>query len=170
MEKRLSNIAWSQSVAKLFAKKNIKYACISPGSRNTPLTLALIKEKSIKCISHIDERSNGFFSLGIAKKTNNPVIVLTTSGTATANLLPSIIEAYYSMTSLIIITADRPKNLINSGENQTINQVGIYKNFIRQMVDIKISNQISTLKKINKIINFANGDNNNHKPKAPREI
>ena len=88
-----------------------------------------------------------FFSLGIAKKTNNPVIVLTTSGTATANLLPSIIEAYYSMTSLIIITADRPKNLINSGENQTINQVGIYKNFIRQMIDIKISNQISTLKK-----------------------
>lgn len=161
MEKRLSNIAWSQSVAKLFAKKNIKYACISPGSRNTPLTLALIKEKSIKCISHIDERSNGFFSLGIAKKTNNPVIVLTTSGTATANLLPSIIEAYYSMTPLIIITADRPKNLVNSGENQTINQVDIYKNFIRQMVDIKISNQISTLKKINKIINFANGDNKN---------
>lgn len=161
MEKRLSNIAWSQSIANLFAKKNIKYACISPGSRNTPLTLALIKEKSIKCISHIDERSSGFFSLGIAKKTNNPVIVLTTSGTATANLLPSIIEAYYSMTPLIIITADRPKNLVNSGENQTINQVDIYKNFIRQMVDIKISNQISTLKKINKIIDVANGDNKN---------
>ena len=65
------------------------------------------------------------------------------------------------MTSLIIITADRPKNLINSGENQTINQVGIYKNFIRQMIDIKISNQISTLKKINKIINIAKGDNKN---------
>ena len=111
----------------------------------------VIKEKSIKWISHIDERSNGFFSLGIAKKTNNPVIVLTTSGTATANLLPSIIEAYYSMTPLIIITADRPKKLINTGENQTINQVGIYKNFIRQMIDIKISNQISTLKKINKM-------------------
>ena len=65
------------------------------------------------------------------------------------------------MTPLIIITADRPKNLVNSGENQTINQVDIYKNFIRQMVDIKVSNQISTLKKINKIINFANGDNKN---------
>ena len=65
------------------------------------------------------------------------------------------------MTPLIIITADRPKNLVNSGENQTINQVDIYKNFIRQMVDKKISNQISTLKKINKIIKFANGDNKN---------
>lgn len=161
MNKKISNISSSESIANLFVKKGIRYASISPGSRNTPLTLSLIKQKKIKCISHIDERSNSFFSLGIAKKTNKPVVVLTTSGTATANLLPAIIESYYSMTPLIIITADRPKRLINSGENQTINQIDIYKNFIRKMIDINPSNQISTLKKIDKIINIASGNNKN---------
>ena len=95
-----SNISWSKSIVNLLAKKNITYACISPGSRNTPLIHALIKQKSIKCISHIDERSSAFFGLGISKKTNSPTIILTTSGTATANLLPAIIEAYYSMIPL----------------------------------------------------------------------
>ena len=161
MQSNTSNISWSENIANLLVKKRIKHACISPGSRNTPLTHALIKEKSIKCISHIDERSNGFFSLGIAKKTKSPALVLTTSGTATANLLPAIIEAYYSMTPLIIITADRPKNLTNSGENQTINQVDIYKNFIRKMIDINITNQASTLKKIDDIINISNGNHKN---------
>ena len=161
MQSNTSNISWSENIVNLLVKKRIKHACISPGSRNTPLTHALIKEKSFKCISHIDERSNGFFSLGIAKKTKSPTLVLTTSGTATANLLPAIIEAYYSLTPLIIITADRPKNLTNSGENQTINQVDIYKNFIRKMIDINITNQASTLKKIDDIINIANGNHKN---------
>jgi len=161
MQSNTSNISWSENIVNLLVKKRIKYACISPGSRNTPLTHALIKEKSFKCISHIDERSNGFFSLGIAKKTKSPALVLTTSGTATANLLPAIIEAYYSMTPLIIITADRPKNLANSGENQTINQVNIYKNFIIKMIDINITNQESTLKKIDHIINLSNGNHKN---------
>ena len=161
MNINVSNISWSKSVVNLFVKKNIKYACISPGSRNTALTYALIKQKSIKCISHIDERSSAFFGLGIAKKTNSPTIILTTSGTATANLLPAIIEAYYSMTPLIIITADRPKRLLNTGENQTIDQTSIYSSYIRGMIDIKKSNKTSLLKKINKTINLATGDHKN---------
>lgn len=156
-----SNISWSKSIVNLLTKKNIKYACISPGSRNTPLIHALIKQKSIKCISHIDERSSAFFGLGISKKTNSPTIILTTSGTATANLLPAIIEAYYSMIPLIIITADRPKRLLNTGENQTINQTNIYSSYIRGMIDIEESTKTSTLKKIDKTINLAIGNHTN---------
>jgi len=156
-----SNISWPKSIVNLLAKKNIKYACISPGSRNTPLTHVLIKQKSIKCISHIDERSSAFFGLGISRKTNSPAIILTTSGTATANLLPAIVEAYYSMTPLIIITADRPKRLLNTGENQTIDQTNIYSSYIRGMLDIKESNKISILKKIENIIDLSIGNHNN---------
>ena len=156
-----SNISWPKSIVNLLAKKNIKYACISPGSRNTPLTHVLIKQKSIKCISHIDERSSAFFGLGISRKTNSPAIILTTSGTATANLLPAIVEAYYSMTPLIIITADRPKRLLNTGENQTIDQTNIYSSYIRGMLDIKESNKISILKKIENIIDLSIGNYNN---------
>ncbi|MAX29970.1 MAG: 2-succinyl-5-enolpyruvyl-6-hydroxy-3-cyclohexene-1-carboxylic-acid synthase [Candidatus Marinimicrobia bacterium] len=161
MNTKTSNISWPKSIVNLLAKKNIKYACISPGSRNTPLTHALIKQKSIKCISHIDERSSAFFGLGISKKTNSPIIILTTSGTATANLLPAIIEAYYSMTPLIIITADRPKRLLNTGENQTIDQTNIYSSYIRGMLDIKVPNKISILKKIDNIIDLSIGNHNN---------
>lgn len=161
MKINTSNISWSKSIVNLLAKKNIKYACISPGSRNTPLTYALIKQKSIKCISHIDERSSAFFGLGISKKTKCPAIILTTSGTATANLLPAIIEAYHAMVPLIIITADRPKRLLNTGENQTIDQTNIYSSYIRGMIDIKESNKISILKKIDKIINLSKGNHNN---------
>ncbi len=156
-----SNISWSKSIVNLLATKRIKYACISPGSRNTPLTYALIQQKSIKCISHIDERSSAFFGLGISKKNKYPAIILTTSGTATANLLPAIIEAYYSMIPLIIITADRPKKLLNTGENQTINQTNIYSNYIRGMIDINGSNKISILKNIDKTINLSIGNHNN---------
>jgi len=161
MNTKTSNISWPKSIVNLLAKKNIKYACISPGSRNTPLTHALIKQKSIKCISHIDERSSAFFGLGISKKTNSPIIILTTSGTATANLLPAIIEAYYSMTPLIIITADRPKRLLNTGENQTIDQTNIYSSYIRGMLDIKEPNKMSILKKIENIIDLSIGNHNN---------
>ena len=81
-----------------------------------------INHSKIECFSHIDERSSAFFALGLTKKSLKPVVVLTTSGTATANLFPAIIEGSLSMKPLIIITADRPENLVNTGENQTINQ------------------------------------------------
>ena len=93
----ISNTSLSVFMINALYKNGASHACISPGSRNTPLTYALIKQKSIKCISHIDERSSAFFGLGISKRTNYPAIILTTSGTATANLLPAIIEAYHAL-------------------------------------------------------------------------
>ncbi len=129
------NFVWANVFFDQLAECGIKYACISPGSRSTPLTYALTQNKSIKTYAVIDERSSGFFALGIAKRTKLPVIVVTTSGTATAELYPSIIEAYQNRVPLIICTADRPEYLRNSGANQTINQENIYKNHIRFFYD-----------------------------------
>ena len=113
----------------------VKYAALSPGSRNTPLTFAFANNKKIKTYINIDERSSGFFALGLAKASGTPVAVVCTSGTATTELYPSIVEAYQQRVPLIICTADRPPELLNRGANQTINQKNLYKNHIRFFKD-----------------------------------
>ena len=105
--------------------------------KNTPGGELVYKSdnKNYIASSHIDERSAGFFGLGISKGSNLPTIVITTSGTATANLLPAIIESSLSKTPLIVITADRPEYLIDKGENQTINQQQLYGSHVRFFSD-----------------------------------
>lgn len=125
------NNFWTEIFVKQLSSAGVKYACISPGSRSTPLTLSFAKNKKIKCYVNIDERSSAFFALGLAKTSKTPVAILTTSGTAPAELYPAIIEAYQQRVPLIICTADRPPELINTGANQTINQHNLYKNHIR---------------------------------------
>ncbi|MEO8232008.1 MAG: 2-succinyl-5-enolpyruvyl-6-hydroxy-3-cyclohexene-1-carboxylic-acid synthase, partial [Ignavibacteriota bacterium] len=129
------NYFWTNIFFDQLAECGVKYACISPGSRSTPLTYALSQNKKIKSYVIVDERSSGFFALGIAKKTNSPVIVVTTSGTAAAELYPAIIEAYQNRVPLIICTADRPAYLRNTGANQTINQDHLYNNHVRFFYD-----------------------------------
>lgn len=130
------NILWSKIFIDQLVAFGVQNACISPGSRSTPLTYALSRNRKIKSYIHNDERSSGFFALGLAKSTNKPVLVVTTSGTAVAELYPSIIEAYQQRTPLIICTADRPPELIGTGANQTINQHNIFKNHIRWFRDL----------------------------------
>ena len=125
------NNFWTEVFVKQLNSAGVKYACISPGSRSTPLTFSFAKNKKIKCFVNIDERSSAFFALGIAKASKTPVAVVTTSGTAAAELYPAIIEAYQQRVPLIICTADRPPELLNTGANQTINQHNLYKNHIR---------------------------------------
>ena len=139
MKPNLSNITFSSYLVNILKSNNIKDVCICPGSRNTPLSISFLNESFFNCRSHIDERSAGFFSLGIAKKTKKASIIITTSGTAVANLLPATIEADLSTTPLIIISADRPKHLHNTGENQTINQNNILNNFVRESIHIEVS-------------------------------
>ncbi len=129
------NYFWANIFFDQLAECGVKYACISPGSRSTPLTYALSQNKKIKSYVIIDERTSGFFALGIAKQTNSPVVVVTTSGTAAAELYPAIIEAYQNRVPLIICTADRPAYLRNSGANQTINQDHLYNNHVRSFYD-----------------------------------
>ncbi len=129
------NILWTETFVRELASVGVKYACISPGSRNTPLTLAFANNKDIKKFVHIDERSNGFFALGLAKSSRSPVALVCTSGTAAAEFYPAIIEAYQQRVPLIVCTADRPPELLDCGANQTINQINLYKNHIRWFFD-----------------------------------
>lgn len=141
----ISNLEWSRNAAEVFSKLGVEHVCISPGSRNTPLTIAFIENKNLICHSIIDERSSGFFALGIAKTSQTPVIILTTSGTATANLYPAIIEANLSRVSLLILTADRPPHLIGSGSNQTIDQQDLFGHHVRGFVDMGLPNYLERL-------------------------
>ena len=125
------NFIWAQAFVNQLYGLGVRYACISPGSRSTPLTVAFANQKGIKCFVNIDERVSGFFALGLAKATDIPVTIVTTSGTATSELYPAIIEAFQQRVPLIICTADRPLELLNVGANQTINQWNLYRNHIR---------------------------------------
>ncbi len=130
------NYFWSSLFVEQLVQLGVKHACVSPGSRNTSLTFALASNKKIKKYIHIDERSGAFFALGIAKKTNGPVALFTTSGTAVVELYPAIVEAYQQRIPLIVCTADRPYFLKNVGANQTINQDNIFSNHIRYFADL----------------------------------
>ncbi len=107
----------------------IKDVCIAPGSRSTALVLAAVRQKQLRCHTHIDERGLGFFALNLSKTTATPVVIITTSGTAVANLLPAVIEAKKSHIPLLILTADRPPELLETGANQTILQQHIFSHY-----------------------------------------
>ncbi len=120
------NFFRSQLIAKTLKQLGLEHVCISPGSRNTPITFAFAKETGLNKHVIVDERASAFYALGLAKSTGKPVAIVCTSGTAVAELYPAIIEAYNSRIPLIALTADRPPYLKNSGSNQTINQKQIF--------------------------------------------
>ena len=102
---------------------------ISPGSRNAPLTILFSSVKSIDLHVVVDERSAGFYALGMAQQLRKPVALICTSGTASLNYAPSVAEAYYLQVPLLVLTADRPVKWLHHSEGQQINQTGIYDNF-----------------------------------------
>ena len=162
MKNNLSNSDIAFYLSELLKYNKIKNVCICPGSRNTPLTLSFLNNPYFNCTYHIDERSSAYFSLGISKRLKKPSIIITTSGTAVGNLLPAIIEADLSMTPLIVITADRPKKTIGTGENQTIKQDAIFKDFVRESIHIK--NKKIRITILQNMINKCMGINKKYPP------
>jgi len=123
-------IPLAQQVIQLCAAKGIHHVVISPGSRNAPLTIGFSAYEKVKTYSVVDERCAAFFALGIAQEIKQPVAVVCTSGSALLNYYPAIAEAYYSKVPLIVISADRPKHLIDVGDGQTIRQENVFANHI----------------------------------------
>lgn len=110
--------------------KEIDHIVISPGSRNAPLIIGFTAQPSFECFSIVDERCAGFFALGLAQQLKKPVALICTSGSALLNYYPAIAEAFYSEIPLIVLSADRPKHLIDIGDGQTIRQEDVFKNHI----------------------------------------
>jgi 2-succinyl-5-enolpyruvyl-6-hydroxy-3-cyclohexene-1-carboxylate synthase len=108
------------------AESGLRDVCLSPGSRSGPLAIAVARHPRLRHWVHLDERCAGFFALGLAKRSGRPAAVLTTSGTAAAELHPAVIEAFHSGTPLLVLTADRPPEAHDRGANQTIRQPALF--------------------------------------------
>lgn len=125
------NALWGNVVVEELARADVDAAVLAPGSRCTPLTVALVDHPDVEVYSHLDERSAAFFALGRAKRTGNPTPLVCTSGTALANFHPAVVEADASRAPMLLLTADRPPELRDSGANQTIDQERFYGDTVR---------------------------------------
>ncbi|OIQ24776.1 2-succinyl-5-enolpyruvyl-6-hydroxy-3-cyclohexene-1-carboxylic-acid synthase [uncultured Vibrio sp.] len=124
------NRIWCEVILEELTRFGVKDICIAPGSRSTPLTLEADANETLAIHTHFDERGLGFFALGLAKASNAPVAIVVTSGTAVANLLPAIAEARLTGEKLVVLTADRPQQLVGCGANQAIQQQGIFSTHV----------------------------------------
>ncbi|WNN47442.1 2-succinyl-5-enolpyruvyl-6-hydroxy-3-cyclohexene-1-carboxylic-acid synthase [Siccibacter colletis] len=120
------NRRWATAIVEAITRHGVRHVCIAPGSRSTPLTLAAAEHPALTPHTHFDERGLGHLALGLAKASGEPVAVIVTSGTAVANLYPAVIEAGLTGEKLILLTADRPPELIDCGANQAIRQTDIF--------------------------------------------
>lgn len=120
------NRRWATVILEALTRHGVRHICIAPGSRSTPLTLAAADNPAFIHHTHFDERGLGHLALGLAKASREPVAVIVTSGTAVANLYPALIEAGLTGEKLILLTADRPPELIDCGANQAIRQQAMF--------------------------------------------
>jgi 2-succinyl-5-enolpyruvyl-6-hydroxy-3-cyclohexene-1-carboxylate synthase len=124
----------------------IKHVVISPGSRNAPLIIEWNAYPEIEKYKIVDERSAGFFALGLSQYLKEPVALVCTSGTALLNYYPAITEAFYSNIPLAVLSADRPESLIDIGDGQTIRQKNVYQNHIAFSCHLNENNSLENEK------------------------
>ncbi|RMH68633.1 MAG: 2-succinyl-5-enolpyruvyl-6-hydroxy-3-cyclohexene-1-carboxylic-acid synthase [Gemmatimonadetes bacterium] len=130
------NTVWASLLVEELLRTGIRYFCISPGSRSTPLTVAVAKHPHTTAILAYDERSAAFHALGYARATGTSAVLICTSGTAAANYLPAVVEADVDTVPLLIFSADRPPELRETGANQTIRQPAMFGDRVRWQFDL----------------------------------
>lgn len=138
----MTSPALGATVVRQLVAQGVTDFVLAPGSRSTPLALALAncdERDGVRVHVRIDERSAGFLAVGLAKGSERPVAVCTTSGTAVGNLLPAVMEAHHGHVPLIVVSADRPASLVGTGANQTTTQVGLFSGFLRDLVRVASS-------------------------------
>ena len=133
---RDANTGFACAVVDEWARNGVAHACVAPGSRSTPLALALAADERVAVHVFLDERSAAFAALGIGRVTGHPAVVLCTSGTAAANFHPAVLEARHGRVPMVVGTADRPAELRDVGAAQTMDQTRLYGNAVRWFVDL----------------------------------
>ncbi len=139
----------------LLKAHNITHLVLSPGSRNAPLIHSFAADSDFTCYSVVDERSAGFFALGVVQALQRPVAVCCTSGTAALNLAPAVAEAYYQELPLLVITADRPPAWIGQTDGQTIPQMGMFGTLVRRSAQLPEGKDAEEEWHCNRLINEA---------------
>src|SRR5919107_483785 len=122
-------------------RSGVRHFCVCPGSRSTPLALTIARHPAAKLWMHLDERSAAFFGLGLAKTLREPVALVCTSGTAAANFMPAVVEAFYARIPLVVLTADRPHELRDVGAPQTIDQIHLFGAHVKWFVEMALPEQ-----------------------------
>ena len=130
------NQLWARVLLEELVRGGVRHAVVCPGSRSSPLALACARTEGLRTWSVIDERSAGFFALGMAKHSRAPVVLVATSGTAGAHFYPAVIEASMAQVPLVVLTADRPLELQGWGAPQTVPQACVFGDFARLYADV----------------------------------
>jgi len=130
------NAVWAGVFLDELARSGVREICVAPGSRSTPLVLAAARDARFRTLSVVDERSAGFLALGMGRASGRPAAVITTSGTAGANLYPAVIEACQGEVPLLVLTADRPHRLRDTDANQAMDQLRLFGIFPRAFMEV----------------------------------
>ena len=124
-----------QIIIALLKEYGIRKCVLSAGARNVPFVHSVEEDSFFECYSVVDERSAGYFALGLAQQSGEPVVISCTSSTAACNYWPPVAEAYYQNVPLVVLTSDRDPALLGQREDQMIDQVGMYDRHVRKSVN-----------------------------------
>lgn len=130
------HMAWARLFIRAAASAGVRDVVLSPGSRSTPLALAADESADVRCHVVVDERSAAFFALGQARASGRPSMLICTSGTAGAHYYPAVIEAAQSYVPLLVVTADRPWELVGAAAPQTIDQIKLFGDYVRSFAEL----------------------------------
>ncbi|UCG61595.1 MAG: 2-succinyl-5-enolpyruvyl-6-hydroxy-3-cyclohexene-1-carboxylic-acid synthase [Candidatus Zixiibacteriota bacterium] len=163
------NQLWANLIVEELIRCGVRQFVLSPGYRCTPLTVAAAKADIAEVITHFDERGAAYYALGHARATGKPAALVCTSGTATANYFPAVVEASMDMVPMVLLTADRPVELRDTGANQTIDQVELYGRYVRYSYDLPVPDEEISPESVLAVINEA-VDLALHSPQGPVHV